>query len=99
MAEKRFSYSLYEDGSESIYDHEDDEYYFNNDMEDIGNLLNDLSDEKAQLNEENKKLREWLYESESIIIGEYSSHIKEDMEKLNEVINGSIEDLEKFIKR
>ena len=46
---------------------------------------------------ENQKLRNLLYNSESTVIYEYSSNITEDMEQLEKVIKGPIDEIEKFI--
>lgn len=49
MTEKRFDYTAYDDGTESIYDRKKDEYYFDGQLSEIEELLNDLSDENEQL--------------------------------------------------
>ena len=65
MTEKRFEYTAYDDGTESIYDREKDEYYFDMQLSDIEELLNDLSDENEQLKKviaENEKLIQSTYD-------------------------------------
>ena len=49
MTEKRFDYTAYDDGTESIYDRENDKYYFDMQLSNIEELLNDLADENEQL--------------------------------------------------
>ena len=65
MTEKRFEYTAYDDGTESIYDREKDEYYFDMQLSNIEELLNDLSDENEQLKKviaENEKLIQSTYD-------------------------------------
>lgn len=49
LTEKRFDYTAYDDGTESIYDRENDKYYFDMQLSNIEELLNDLADENEQL--------------------------------------------------
>lgn len=49
MTENRFDYTNYDDGTESIYDREEDEYYFNTNLDKIGEILNKLNDEIKEL--------------------------------------------------
>ena len=65
MIEKRFEYTAYDDGTESIYDREKDEYYFDMQLSNIEELLNDLSDKNEQLKKvivENEKLIQSIYD-------------------------------------
>ena len=65
MTENRFEYTAYDDGTESIYDREKDEYYFDMQLSNIEELLNDLSDENEQLKKviaENEKLIQSTYD-------------------------------------
>ena len=65
MTEKRFDYTAYDDGTESIYDREKDEYYFDMQLSNIEELLNDLADENKQLKRvitENEKLIQSTYD-------------------------------------
>lgn len=49
MTEKRFEYTAYDDGTESIYDKKEKKYYYDMQLSNIEELLNDLSDENEQL--------------------------------------------------
>lgn len=59
--------------------------------------INELNGTIKKLQEENQKLRDLLYESQETIINEYSSHITKDMNELERIINGPIDELEKFV--
>lgn len=52
MIEKRFDYTHYDDGTESIYDRKKDEYYWDMQLSQIEELLNELNDENEQLKKE-----------------------------------------------
>lgn len=54
MTAKRFDYTAYDDGTESIYDRKKDKYYFDMQLSEIEELLNELA-------EENEKLKESVY--------------------------------------
>lgn len=54
MIEKRFDYTHYDDGTESIYDRKKDEYYWDMQLSQIEELLNELNDENEQLKKELK---------------------------------------------
>ena len=67
---KRFDYTRYDDNTESIYDDETGEYYFNMDLDEIEKVLNELNDENQQLENEVKtlvKLNNKLIELLSVI--------------------------------
>lgn len=49
MTGKRFDYTAYDDGTESIYDREKDEYYFDMQLSEIEELMNELAEENKQL--------------------------------------------------
>lgn len=49
LSENRFDYTAYDDGTESIYDREKDKYYYDMQLSNIEELLNDLADENEQL--------------------------------------------------
>lgn len=57
MTENRFDYTAYDDGTESIYDREKDEYYFDMQLSNIEELLNELNDENEELKKEVKQLK------------------------------------------
>ena len=94
--------------SELIYEpfklvKEEDGYYFLINMETNEKYklyhFQDIMKLRFLLNEllnKNKQLKELLYADESQIIGEWSSNIGEDMEKLDKAYNGSIEEFIKF---
>ena len=54
---ERFDYTAYDDGTSSIYDRIDDEYYFDMDLSKLEELLNDLNDENEELKKEVKQLK------------------------------------------
>lgn len=60
MTDKRFDYSNYDDGTESIYDRKKDEYYWDMQLSQIEELLNELNDENEQLKAVMKELRDML---------------------------------------
>ena len=49
MSEKRFDYTLYDDGTSCIYDKEKDKYYFDSSIDELEKLLNDFVKENEQL--------------------------------------------------
>lgn len=49
MTEERFEYTAYDDGTESIYDKKEKKYYYDMQLSNIEELLNDLSDENKEL--------------------------------------------------
>ena len=51
MNGERFDYTAYEDGTESIYDRKEDEYYFDGQMSKIEELMNELAEENELLKE------------------------------------------------
>ena len=57
---KRFDYTNYDDGTESIYDRKKDVYYFDCEFCKLDEVLNQLNDESEQLRKENKELRQYL---------------------------------------
>lgn len=67
MNEKRFDYTAYDDGTESIYDREKDEYYFDMQLSNIEELLNDLEEENEQLKSEINMLKTTIGRNEGYI--------------------------------
>lgn len=58
-----------------------------------------LKNEINKLKEEKEQLKQIIYEDESQIIGDWSSHIQEDMKELNEAYESDdINDLIRFCK-
>ena len=58
-----------------------------------------LKNEINKLKEEKEQLKQIIYEDESQIIGEWSSHIQEDMKELNEAYESDdINDLIRFCR-
>ena len=55
---QRFDYTNYDDGTSSIYDRKEDEYYFDSELNGIEELLNSLNDENELLKEQNKELKQ-----------------------------------------
>lgn len=49
MTEKRFDYTHYDDGTESIYDRKEDEYYWDIQLSEIEEVMNDLAEENERL--------------------------------------------------
>ena len=61
--------------------------------------IEQLQKEYDELAEEKEQLKQIIYEDESQIIGEWSSHIQEDMKELNEAYESDdINDLIRFCK-
>ena len=56
MTENRFDYTAYDDGTESIYDRKEDEYYFDMQLSQIEELMNELADENEQLKQFKSKV-------------------------------------------
>ena len=49
MTAKRFDYTAYDDGTESIYDRKKDKYYFDMQLSEIEEVMNELAEENEQL--------------------------------------------------
>lgn len=56
MTKQRFDYTAYDDGTESIYDRKEDEYYFDMQLSQIEELMNELADENEQLKQFKSKV-------------------------------------------
>ena len=56
----RFDYTAYDDGTEAIYDMKKDKLYFDMQLSNIEELLNELNDENERLHEENQQLKNKL---------------------------------------
>lgn len=80
MNKERFKYTNYDDGSSSIYDRKKDEYYFDCDLEDISEILNNFSEENRQLIKDNQTLLKHC-ETHKIIVpldyNRYKQYIEE----------------------
>lgn len=63
MTANRFDYTAYDDGTESIYDRKKDEYYFDMQLSEIEELMNELAEENEQLRNNIKEVKaynNWL---------------------------------------
>ena len=85
---KRFDYTAYDDGTESIYDRKKDEYYFDMQLSEIEELMNELADENERLKQEIKKWKGKYYDAQTIVIDEYSSNTEYDMGRLHTEVYG-----------
>ena len=69
-----------------------DENYSYEDLYEVAELLNE---QQATIN----LLLDLLYQSEETVINEYSSHIGEDMDKLDKIFNEKdIKEIERFVR-
>ena len=60
-------------------------------VEQLVDLLNSLTDENEQLKQEIMEWKEKYYETEEIVINEYSSNISKDMAELQKEVYGDVE--------
>ena len=74
---KRFDYTNYDDGTESIYDRKEDEYYFDCDFCKLDEVLNELAEE----NEELKRDRLENYKAYKKLLNE-NEELKEAMKRM-----------------
>lgn len=81
MTENRFDYTAYDDGTESIYDRKEDEYYFDMQLSEIEEIMNKLAEENEQL-------------KQKVNFYKYFQKDARELEKENEQLKQQVEDLE-----
>lgn len=57
---KRFDYTNYDDGTESIYDRKEDKYYFDSEFCKLDEVLNELSEENEGLKSTSFYMLNWI---------------------------------------
>ena len=87
MTENRFDYTHYDDGTESIYDRERDEYYFDGDLDEIEEVLNELNDENKQLKDE---IYDWKASAEDYlqlgkVLQKENKELKAELQRIYDV--------------
>ena len=110
MSEQRYGvhncpngfYYLRDVTDHSVYIHRNYGYLYSpykEDIELVSTLLNELADKVDEQQATINLLLDLLYQSEAIVISEYSSHIGEDMDKLDKIFNEKdIKEIERFVR-
>lgn len=88
MNKKRFDYTAYDDGTESIYDRKEDKYYFDMQLSEIEELLNELADE-------NERLKRILNELSNRLQFDVENGIRSYPVKLSEYLSNALKELSK----
>jgi len=90
MSEKRFSVRLRSECDGVVYS------FFDGDkLLDVDMIVDLLNEQQATIN----LLLDLLYQSEATVINEYSSHIGEDMDKLDKIFKEKdIKEIERFVR-
>jgi len=100
MGEKRY-YLTSVCGDEGLYDRQEEKCVISNIRSNIDlcenwkNVVDKLNEQQATIN----LLLDLLYQSEATVIHEYSSHIGEDMDKLDKIFKEKdIKEIERFVR-